>query len=126
PLAASRAQRQQGDVFARLSIPRVHTALYVVEGVYHDELRRGPGHLEGTAMPGDGGNCVIAGHRDTHFRALRNIRAGDKIEITTARGEFIYRVSGVSIVSPDNTAALRPAGGPVLNLITCYPFSYVG
>src|SRR5579864_2983809 len=125
-LAAGSVRLQPGDVFARLSIPRLHTALYVVEGTDHDELRRGPGHLEGTAMPGDSGNCVIAGHRDTHFQVLANIRDGDKIEITTVRGEFVYRVSGMSIVSPDNTAVLEPAGRPVLNLITCYPFRYVG
>jgi sortase A len=125
-LAAGSVRLLPGDVFARLSIPRLHTALYVVEGTDHDELRRGPGHLEGTAMPGDGGNCVIAGHRDTHFQVLANIREGDKIEITTVRGEFVYRVSGVSIVSPDNTAVLEPGGRPVLKLITCYPFRYVG
>jgi sortase A len=69
---------------------------------------------------------VIAGHRDTHFRLLKNVRQGDQIEIETAAGAFIYRVSGLSIVTPGNTASLGPSGQPVLNLITCYPFYFAG
>src|SRR5690242_10233325 len=52
-----------GEAFAKLIIPRLDTELYVVEGDSARNLRLGPGHLHGTAMPGDGGNCVIAGHR---------------------------------------------------------------
>ncbi|HXI43520.1 MAG TPA: class D sortase, partial [Bryobacteraceae bacterium] len=115
-----------GEAFARLSIPRLRAVLYVVEGTDSADLRRGPGHLEGSALPGSNGNCVIAGHRDTHFRLLKNLRQGDRIEIETAAGDFIYRVSGTSIVAPRNTAPLRPTGQPVLNLITCYPFYFAG
>jgi sortase A len=115
-----------GETFARLSIPRLQQVLYVVEGTEHADLRRGPGHLEGTALPGSTGNCVIAGHRDTHFRLLKNVQQGDQIEIETAAGAFFYRVSGLSIVTAGNTASLRPSGQPVLNLITCYPFYYAG
>ena len=116
----------RGEVFARLSIPRLRTELYVFEGTDHSELRRGPGHLEGSAEPGARGNCVIAGHRDTHFRALQYIRKGDTIEVATGQGAFIYRVSSISIVGPEKTDALQPAGRPVLSLITCYPFRYIG
>ena len=115
-----------GEAFARLSIPRLHAVLYVVEGTDSADLRRGPGHLEGSALPGSNGNCVIAGHRDTHFRLLKNVRQGDRIEIETAAGAFIYSVSGISIVAPSNTASLRPTGQPVLNLVTCYPFHFAG
>jgi sortase A len=115
-----------GDSFARLSIPRLHTVLYVVEGTSHSDLRRGPGHLEGTAFPGTTGNCVIAGHRDTHFRPLKDIRKGDEIDLDTAAGQYRYRVSEMSIVSPRNTESLNPTPTPVLNLVTCYPFWYVG
>jgi sortase A len=116
----------RGEVLARLSIPRLHTELYVFEGTDHGDLRRGPGHLEGSAAPGAGGNCVIAGHRDTHFRALRDIRKGDTIEVATGQGEFVYRVSSISVVAPENTDALQPAGEAMLTLITCYPFRYIG
>jgi sortase A len=98
----------------------------VVEGDGAGELRRGPGHLIGTAMPGGNGNCVIAGHRDTHFRVLKDIRAGDDIVLQTDRGQFLYRVRHTQVVTPNNTSALRPTATAELNLITCYPFHYVG
>jgi len=116
----------RGDTVAKLKIPRLETELYVVEGDGHREMRRGPGHLAGTAMPGEDGNCVIAGHRDTHFRVLKDIREGDDIILQTAAGQFLYRVKRTRIVSPENTDALAPTSSAELNLITCYPFYYVG
>jgi sortase A len=116
----------RGDTLAKLKIPRLDTELYVVEGDDAKELRRGPGHLIGTAMPGADGNCVIAGHRDTHFRVLKDIKEGDDILLQTDAGQFLYRVKRTRIVTPDNTSSLQPTAGPVLNLITCYPFYYVG
>jgi len=117
---------QRGETLAKLKIPRLNTELYVVEGDGARELRRGPGHLEGTAAPGETGNCVIAGHRDTHFRVLKDIKEGDDILLTTDAGQFLYRVRHTQIVTPDNTAALQPTSTAQLNLITCYPFYYVG
>ncbi len=117
---------QPGEAVAKLIIPRLDTQLYVVEGDDADELRRGPGHLSGTALPGGKGNCVIAGHRDTHFRVLKDIRKGDDIVLETRAGEFLYRVSGTQVVSPENTSSLQPTPDPELNLITCFPFYYVG
>ena len=63
-----------GETVAKLSIPRLDAQLYVVEGVDQADLRRGPGHMPGTALPGGNGNCVVAGHRDTHFRVLKGIQ----------------------------------------------------
>ncbi|HLK49465.1 MAG TPA: class D sortase [Bryobacteraceae bacterium] len=116
---------QPGDPVAKLSIPRLNTELYVVEGTDAADLRRGPGHLTGTAMPGADGNCVIAGHRDTHFRILRQIHTGDSVILQNEKGRYVYRVKRTQVVSPENTSCLRPAHG-VLHLITCYPFSYIG
>ena len=121
-----RLRPRDGETFAKLSIPRLDTELYVVEGDDTADLRRGPGHLPGTAMPGDDGNCVIAAHRDTHFRVLKDIRKGDDIILQTSRGQFLYRVAGTQIVQPTNTAALQPTHDAELKLITCYPFYYVG
>jgi sortase A len=115
-----------GDTVAKLSIPRLNTQLYVLEGDDERELRRGPGHVSGTAMPGAHGNSVIAAHRDTHFRVLKDIRKGDDIVIDTGAGEFLYRVRNTSIVGPDNVAPLQPSSQAVLHLVTCYPFYYVG
>ncbi|HUK18490.1 MAG TPA: class D sortase [Bryobacteraceae bacterium] len=126
PREAKWVRPRDGEAFAKLTIPRLDTELYIVEGDDSADLRRGPGHLRGTAMPGDDGNCVIAGHRDTHFRVLKDIRKGDDIILETSRGQFLYRVERTSIVPPSNTTPLQPTPGAELNLITCYPFYYVG
>jgi sortase A len=115
-----------GETVGKLIIPRLGTQIYFVEGVDARELLRGPGHIPGTAMPGVTGNCVIAAHRDTHFRVLKDIRKGDDIVLMTREGEYLYRVKSTQIVSPKNLGPLQPTPGPVLNLITCYPFYYVG
>lgn len=125
-LAAFGHQPKQGETLARLLIPRLSAEFYVMEGDGQAELRRGPGHMPGTAMPGAAGNCVIAGHRDTHFRVLKDIRRGDEIVIETSRGSFLYRVNNTRVVSPGNTAPLRPTSDAELNLITCFPFYYAG
>jgi sortase A len=116
----------EGSPVAKLSIPRLDAVFYVVEGTDAQSLKRGPGHLEGTALPGQGGNCVIAGHRDTHFRVLKDIRDGDEIVLERNGHEFRYRVDGSQIVWPTNTKSLQPTSDAVLNLITCYPFYYLG
>jgi sortase A len=117
---------QPGETVAELSIPRLKTRLYVFEGDDDQELERGPGHIPGTAMPGAIGNAVIAGHRDTHFRVLKDIRKGDEILVRTVDGEFRYQVRGTSIVAPEDTAALQPSTDTVLHLVTCYPFYWIG
>jgi len=116
-----------GSAIAKLEIPRLDASWFVFEGTGHRELRLGPGHMTGTARPGVPGNCVIAGHRDTHFRVLKDIRKGDDILVTTPGGrQFHYTVMRISVVKPTNTQALQPTTATVMNLITCYPFYYVG
>jgi|SRR5579872_3843172 len=117
---------EPGEAMAKLIFPRLDAQLYVVEGDSARDLRRGPGHLRGTAMPGGNGNCVIAGHRDTHFRLLKDVQPGDDIVLQTRNGKFLYRVKKLEVVSSSDTAPLQPTSEAELNLITCYPFYYVG
>jgi len=98
----------------------------ILEGVDHETLRRGVGHIPGTALPGEPGNIALAGHRDTFFRALRNIRKDDEITLETLDGSYRYRVDLIQIVAPDQTGVLDNSGEPTLTLVTCYPFSFVG
>jgi sortase A len=122
----SKAHFSVGDTVAKLTIPRLGAEFYVVEGDGERELRLGPGHVAGTPMPGQGGNCIIAGHRDTHFRVLKDIRKGDDIVLQTGSGEFTYRVQSTEIVMPSNRASLKPSQDSRLHLVTCYPFHYLG
>jgi sortase A len=115
-----------GSAIAALSIPRVQLSAMVLHGSDTRTLQRGPGHLEHTAVPGEGGNVVIAGHRDSFFRPLRHIRLGDDIFLETRDGRFHYRVTSLRVVGPREVSVLAPTTDEVLTLITCYPFWVLG
>lgn len=115
-----------GGPIAKLTIPRLHKTFFVIEGTDDRDLRRGPGHVEGTALPGWDGNCVIAGHRDTHFRVLKDLRKGDVIIVQEPEGAFTYRVTQTSVIDPADKDCLQPTSKAVLNLITCFPFEFIG
>jgi len=89
-------------------------------------LDRGVGHIEGTATPGAEGNSGIAGHRDGFFRGLKDIAAGDVIELDTLHGRESYRVERTWIVDPEDVSVLDPTTTRALTLVTCYPFYFVG
>jgi sortase A len=124
--AGTKPALQRGDTIGKLTIPRLSATYYVMEGDHEEELRRGPGHLRGSAMPGSQGNCIIAGHRDTHFRILKDIQKGDDILVETKTGQYLYRVKSIRVVPADDTAPLQPTSRAELSLITCFPFYYVG
>jgi sortase A len=115
-----------GDLIGRIEIPRLRMSTVVFEGTGDDVLRIGVGHLPGSPLPGDHGNVVLAGHRDTFFRALRNIHEHDAIDVVTPAGTRRYRVDSTAIVAPDHTEVLNATPGAVLTLITCYPFEWFG
>lgn len=113
-------------LLGRLRIPRLHVAGMVREGADSGTLRTAIGHIPGTALPGNMGNIGLAGHRDTFFRALRNIEKDDTIDFETESGTYRYAVESTRIVSPRDVTVLKAAGGRTLTLVTCYPFYYVG
>lgn len=115
-----------GSVLGQMEIPRIGISLMVLEGDSDPILRRAAGHLESTAIPGQPGNVAIAAHRDTFFRALRNIRDQDVITLSTLTGTYRYQVDSVEVVGPNDTEVLADSPQPTLTLITCYPFYYVG
>lgn len=110
---------------ARLSVPRLDRALYVVDMKVPRDLLRGPGYI-GTSRPGEPGNCIIAGHRDLHFRFLKDIKVGDEIDISTVQDQFRYRVASTEILSAQDRHTLRAKYQQQLTLVTCFPFYYIG
>lgn len=115
-----------GGLIGRLEIPRLNFSVMVLEGDDTATLARAVGHIPGTAYPWQSGNAVMAGHRDTFFRPLENLRHGDDIRMTTLRGTFNYRVTSTEVVEPTDVSVLEPTRVPSLTLVTCYPFVYVG
>jgi len=112
-------------LLGELNVPHLRIATAIVEGDDATALRRGAGHLRGTAIPGEAGNVVLAGHRDTVFRRLGELQRGDRLRLTTARGVFDYRVSRTLRVRPSDTWVIQRSAA-ALTLITCYPFDWIG
>jgi sortase A len=111
---------------ALLHISKVQLEAPVLEGTDDLTLNRGVGHIVGTARPGEEGNIGIAGHRDGFFRALKDIRPGDTIELVTPLRTNKFTVDRIVLVRPDDVSVLRPRSVGSLTLVTCYPFYFIG
>ena len=110
----------------RLLVPKYDIDLYVLEGSSGRTLAFGPGHMINTPLPGQNGNSVIGGHRDTHFKFLQDLKVGDLIVIETADGRKIqYQVFVRSIVDHRDTEQVLSQGEEELTLVTCYPFDAI-
>jgi sortase A len=116
----------QGEVIGEIEVPRLKLQAVVVQGDSSAILRRAVGHISISPLPGEWGNVALAGHRDTLFRPLRNIRVGDEIDFTTAQQSFRYVVESIQIVAPNDIGVLQPTTGRDLTLVTCFPFYFVG
>ncbi len=109
---------------ARLVQERLDIDLIVLEGGSGEVLAFGPGHLPHSGRPGLGGHCILAGHRDTSFKFLKNIKPGDSLKVEGHSGAVTYQVRGREIVAADNLYLNSEADG-FLTLVTCYPFDTV-
>jgi sortase A len=116
----------EGGSIGEIQIPRLGLTALVVQGDSEAVLQHAVGHLVDTALPGEPGNIVLAGHRDTFFRPLRRVRAGDAITLRTRAGDFEYLVESTAVVRPTDLAVIQPTDRPTLTLVTCFPFYYVG
>lgn len=111
------------SVLARLRVPALEIEQYVLAGAHGQALAFGPGHLSGTSLPGEPGNSVVAGHRDTQFRFLRDLELGDEIFFDLPHGRTVrYRVRDVRVTTDTDLRPLAQRPDTWLTLITCYPF----
>ena len=114
-------------LLGRLEIPAVQLTVMMREGVDTTSLRKAVGHLPASALPGQAGNVVVLGPRDTFFRPLRGITQGDSIRVKTRSGSFQYVVHLIQVVAPEQSLAFQEdMHAKSLTLITCFPFDYVG
>jgi sortase A len=114
------------EVVARIYFPTLHSARNVFSGDIESNGRRGPVWLEASASVGSAGNAIVAGHRDTHFRILKDLRVNDEIVVQNAVGTYRYRVEKLTVVAPTDRSLLRQDIASSLTLVTCYPFWFVG
>jgi len=126
PMRMRKAARPDPQLLGRLVIPRLGISVLVREGIDSRTLRRAIGHVPGTALPGQAGNAVLAGHRDTFLRDLRQVQRGDAIRFVTATAVHDYTVGEMKIVGPEAIEEMAATEKPSLTLVTCFPFRYVG
>jgi sortase A len=107
-----------------IRIPKLGIDETMYSGIRLSTLDHGPGHWPGTALPGEVGNVVVAGHRTSHgapFRHIDTLVAGDEVRFTTATGEFTYRVIRTRVVEPDAVWIVDPTPTPTATLFACHP-----
>ena len=101
----------------------VTTNLIVLAGGSGRTLAFGPGHLSASALPGEAGNTIIAGHRDTHFRFLSDVAPGELLGLESSEGQrHVYEVIGADVVDARKGSLVLDTESPMLTLVTCYPF----
>jgi len=108
---------------ARLTAKAGDVDLIVLAGGSGRTLAFGPGHLGSSVLPGEIGNVVIAGHRDTHFQFLKDVQAGEVLTLESGRGiDYSYEVVAVDIVDSAKGSLVLDTDTAMLSLVTCYPF----
>jgi sortase A len=112
---------------ARLSVPRLGIERYVLAGADGAAMPFGPGHMQGTALPGAPGNSLVGGHRDTHLAFMRRLRVGDLLAVERADGARVsYRVATADVLDRREIWVAKQEGPTRLTLVTCYPFDALG
>ena len=109
-----------------IEIPRLDYAAVIREGSEEETLSRAVGRVPGTARPGQVGNMVLAGHRDTFFSPLREIALHDRIRVVAPPHTYEYRVDALRVVKPEEASVMHSHGIAELTLVTCYPFQFSG
>jgi sortase A len=113
-------------VVARMTFDRLRREVFVFDDGDPGNLKSGPVWLRMTRAFGQGGNTVIAGHRDTHFRFLKDARAGDIFTVEDGVSQRRYRITDMQVVKPSDRELLAPTSKQVVTLVTCYPFYGMG
>jgi sortase A len=116
----------QSGGLTRLSFPAHNADFIVRDGASVANLLLGPVRLEWSSYPGDKGNSIIAAHRDTHFRVLKDLKKGEVITLERDGHSYRYRIVTLKIVRPTDNTYYRPTSTGMLTLVTCYPFYYLG
>jgi sortase A len=115
-----------GLVVGRIEIAKLGITAAIIGGIGDWDLKRGVGHVPGTAMPGGLGTMGLAGHRDTFFRALQDVKPQMEIRVAAADGQYRYIVDSTEVVTPEQVDVIATRERPGLSLITCFPFHYIG
>jgi sortase A len=108
----------------KIEIPKLGVSENMFEGIELSVLDKGPGHWPDTAMPGEVGNMVIAGHRVSHthpFLHINDLEVGDEVFVSTDGKKYRYEVTGTEIVDPSAVRIVEPTPTATATLFACHP-----
>jgi sortase A len=117
---------QDGEKLGSLSIPKLEQTIPIFFGDSEKILKKGIGHIKGTALPGEASNAVLAGHRDTFFRHLDQLVIGDKLIVERSSTYYMYKIKKIRVVNKDDHTVIVPKPRHTLTLVTCFPFTFIG
>jgi len=119
-VTAAPIQTPVDGVWFEISVPAVGYRAVVRQGVGLNVLDRGPGHYPSTPWPGQPGNVGVAGH-NSFWLSFSHLKPGDRVQIQTQHGLYVYEITGSKVVSPNDRTVLAATGDHRLTLTTCYP-----
>ncbi|WP_417898847.1 class D sortase [Bacillus haimaensis] len=119
-------QMEVGDLIGNLAIPELEASIPIYHGASEAELKKGIGHVANSMLPGEDGNIVLSGHRDTVFRRLGELELGDSLHVENGGQSYHYKIKRIRIVKADDTTVLVPKPKETLTVTTCYPFRFIG
>ncbi|HEX4903974.1 MAG TPA: class E sortase [Acidimicrobiales bacterium] len=111
-------------VIGTIEIPKLGLSVPLNQGISLKSIDRGPSHWPGTALPGNVGNVVVAGHRVTHskpFRHIDSLAVGDEIIYVVDGVRSVYAVTGNEVVTPDATWIVNQTQEATTTLFACHP-----
>ena len=122
---AAPSPKREGECFFTLDI--LNDTISVAYGVEESTLKKTPGWLTTSVLPGESGMCVVYGHRNrNHLKVLEKVTVGDIITVTKDGIACTYAVSDIAIYESTSDWRLPTLDGSTLVLVPCYPFRYSG
>lgn len=124
PVPAPYDASRPGAPIGRIQIPSIGVDEVMYDQVTALSIDKGPSHWPGTAMPGQLGNVVVAGHRTSHrspFLRLGELHNGDDIVFVMPDGTWTYKVSNIEVVSPKALDIVNQHEVSEATLFTCHP-----
>ncbi|WP_240189877.1 class D sortase [Bacillus sp. P14.5] len=117
---------EKGDVVGILDIPALDRELPIIEGTDEEELEKGVGHYSSTKLPNQQDRIFLAGHRDTVFKKMGELKEGDQLNVEMSNGTHTYEIYEMFIVKEDDMSVVQSTNpDEILTLSTCYPFEYL-
>jgi len=119
---------RSGSAIGVLIIEDLEMRLPIIEDSTMQNLAVAPCHVQGTGLPGEYDNFVIAGHRSKtpgkNFNRLDELNIGDQACFVTQKGTFYYEATGKRVVKPTAVEVLEGHGYKEMTLLTCHPMDH--